>query len=74
MKDHKMTTHHLHEMGEKKRGRGGKIGMDKAFASEKYHMVICPCCNGSGRFAKNPDGIKEVCPKCGGFGHLKKET
>jgi DnaJ-class molecular chaperone len=48
--------------------------MDKTFASEKYHMVICPCCNGSGRFAKNPDGIKEVCPKCGGFGHLKKET
>jgi DnaJ-class molecular chaperone len=74
LKDHKMTMNRLHEIGGKKRGRGRKVGMDKTFAPEKYHMVVCPCCSGSGRFVNPPDGMKEVCPKCGGFGHLKKET
>jgi len=38
---------------------------------EKYGMVFCPCCNGDG-FTQNP--TRQCCPKCGGFGLVKKEA
>jgi rRNA maturation endonuclease Nob1 len=44
----------------------------KMFDPEKYGMVFCPGCNGSGKSFNN---CKEanVCEICGGFGLIKKE-
>jgi len=56
------------------RERDRKDGKDKRFHSKKYGMVACPVCNGSGRLVNEPGGPKEVCLKCGGFGHIKKEN
>ncbi len=53
--------------------RGTKDGKDKNFHPKKYGMVPCPLCNGSGRLINEPDGLKQVCLKCGGFGHIKKK-
>jgi DnaJ-class molecular chaperone len=44
---------------------------NKNFNPEKYSMVVCPCCNSQG-YIQNPD--RQCCPKCGGFGFIKKET
>jgi len=38
---------------------------------EKYGMVVCPCCNSHG-YIQNPS--RQCCPKCGGFGFIKKEV
>jgi RecJ-like exonuclease len=46
--------------------------MEKPYDPEKYGLVVCPQCNGSGKLPNNPKGIK-VCEKCGGFGLIKKE-
>jgi DnaJ-class molecular chaperone len=46
--------------------------MSKLFNSEKYGMVACPQCNGNGKLLGDSGDI-EVCPKCGGFGFIKKE-
>ena len=73
-KGHNMVKNNLRETGGEKRERHEKIRPGKTFDPEKYRMVICPCCKGSGRVVKNPDGMDEVCPECGGFGHLKKES
>jgi DnaJ-class molecular chaperone len=54
--------------------RGRKDGKDKNFHPKRYGMVVCPLCNGSGRLVNEPGGLKEVCLKCGGFGHIKKEN
>ncbi len=43
----------------------------KIFNPEKYGMVICPCCNGHGHI-QIPE--HRCCPKCGGFGFVKKEA
>ena len=43
---------------------------NKIFSPEKYGMVICPCCNSHG-YIQNPE--RQCCPKCGGFGFIKKE-
>jgi hypothetical protein len=43
----------------------------KIFEPEKYGMVICPCYNGQG-YIQAPK--RQCCPKCGGFGFVKKET
>ena len=45
--------------------------MEKPYSPEKYGLVICPECNGSGKLPKNPKG--KVCEKCGGFGFIKNE-
>src|SRR4030042_1319978 len=43
----------------------------KIFNPEKYGMVTCSCCNGRG-YIQNPK--RQCCPKCGGFGLVRKET
>ncbi len=43
----------------------------KIFQPEKYGMVTCARCNGQG-YIQAPD--RQSCPKCGGFGFVKKET
>ncbi len=42
------------------------------FNPEKYGMIFCPKCNGSGKFFTNVNGAN-VCKICGGFGLIKKE-
>ena len=46
--------------------------MDNTFDPEKYGMLFCLECNGNGKLLNDPENI-EVCPKCGGFGFIKKE-
>jgi len=41
------------------------------FNPEKYGMVFCPNCSGSGRSFINSKG-GGVCKVCGGFGLIKK--
>jgi DnaJ-class molecular chaperone len=53
--------------------RGKDIDVKKTFNPQKYGMVFCADCNGSGKLAKALDGFQKVCPKCGGFGLLKRE-
>ena len=43
---------------------------NKSVNPEKYGMVVCSCCNSKG-FIQNPQ--RQCCPKCGGFGFIKKE-
>jgi uncharacterized OB-fold protein len=43
----------------------------KIFNPEKYGMAICSCCNSHG-YIQNPE--RQCCPKCGGFGFIKKEA
>ena len=43
----------------------------KTIESEKYGMVLCPCCNGVG-YIQNLE--RQCCPKCGGFGLVKREV
>jgi DnaJ-class molecular chaperone len=49
-----------------------KPNKGKWFAPEKYGMIFCPDCAGSG---KSIYDAKEgsVCKVCGGFGLIKKE-
>jgi uncharacterized OB-fold protein len=44
--------------------------MKKIFHPEKYGMVVCPDCKSNG-YVQNPK--RQCCPKCGGFGFIKKE-
>jgi uncharacterized OB-fold protein len=44
--------------------------MDKKFNPEKYGMIICPYCNSQG-YVQYPK--RQCCPKCGGFGFIRKE-
>ena len=50
------------------------MGADKEnhFDPEKYGMLFCFECDGNGKLLKDSEDI-EVCPKCGGFGFIKKE-
>ena len=43
----------------------------KIFQPEKYGMVICSQCNGQGYIQARK---RRCCPKCGGFGFVRKET
>ena len=47
-----------------------KIEKEKSFNPQQYSMVFCPLCKGKG-FIINPK--RQCCPKCGGFGFIKKE-
>ena len=51
------------------KARGGRID------PEKYGMLFCPYCKGSGKSFTDTEGIN-VCKTCGGFGLIikKKET
>lgn len=42
------------------------------FNPERYGMICCPVCKGSGKFF---NGVERgaVCKICGGFGFIKKE-
>jgi DnaJ-class molecular chaperone len=42
----------------------------KIFNPEKYGMAACQHCNSNG-YIQNPK--RQCCPKCGGFGFIKKE-
>jgi DnaJ-class molecular chaperone len=44
--------------------------VEKILTPEKYGMVLCPCCHSRG-YIQNPE--RQYCPKCGGFGFIKKE-
>jgi hypothetical protein len=39
---------------------------------EKYKMIFCPSCEGTGK-SSNGDEVAKVCSQCGGFGWVKKE-
>jgi len=43
---------------------------NKSFNPEKYGMVVCPDCKSDG-YVGYPE--RQCCPKCGGFGFVKKE-
>ncbi len=45
--------------------------IDEAFNPEKYGMIFCPDCRGSGKSFHNAKGAI-VCKVCGGFGLIKK--
>jgi DnaJ-class molecular chaperone len=45
--------------------------LNKTFDPEKIGMALCPLCDGKG-FTVNPK--RNLCPKCGGFGLIKKEN
>jgi len=52
-----------------KRGKN----IDKTiFDPQKYGMVFCLGCNGSGKLLKD-DGFQDICLECGGFGFVKRE-
>jgi len=42
-----------------------------AFNPERYGMVVCQYCNSAG-YIQYP--TRQCCPKCGGFGFIKKEA
>jgi RecJ-like exonuclease len=46
--------------------------MEKPFDPEKYGMLSCIECDGNGKLINESEDI-EVCPRCGGFGFVKKE-
>jgi DnaJ-class molecular chaperone len=43
----------------------------KGFNPEKYTMIFCPSCGGTGKLLNDEE--VNVCSKCGGFGLVKKE-
>jgi hypothetical protein len=53
-------------MGMERKARGGRID------PEKYGMIFCPYCGGSGKSFTDAEGIK-VCEFCGGFGLIIKK-
>ncbi|HUL30877.1 MAG TPA: hypothetical protein VLZ03_10545 [Thermodesulfobacteriota bacterium] len=46
--------------------------MENHFDPEKYGMRFCIECDGNGKLLIDSRDV-EVCPKCGGFGYIKKE-
>ena len=48
-----------------RKAKGGRID------PEKYGMIFCPCCAGSGKSLTEAEGIR-VCKTCGGFGLIIK--
>ncbi len=49
-----------------------KTKVARRFDPNKYGMIFCPNCSGSGRFFVDAQGVN-VCNVCGGFGLIKKE-
>jgi rRNA maturation endonuclease Nob1 len=52
-------------MGMERKTKGGRID------PEKYGMIFCPGCEGSGKSLTDTEGIR-VCKICGGFGLIIK--
>jgi DnaJ-class molecular chaperone len=46
--------------------------LDQHFNPEKYKMISCPSCGGTGKSSNGEEKI-QVCGQCGGFGWVKKE-
>jgi len=46
--------------------------MDDNFDPKRYGMFFCLECNGNGKLLTDSNDI-QICPKCGGFGFIKKE-
>ena len=49
-----------------------KTKVGRRFNPNKYGMIFCPNCSGSGRSFAEAQGVN-VCKVCGGFGLIKKE-
>ena len=49
-----------------------KTKVGRGFNPNKYGMIFCPDCRGSGRSFADAQGVN-VCKVCGGFGLIKKE-
>ena len=49
-----------------------KTGIGERFRPEKYGMIFCPDCGGSGKSFTDVTGVN-VCNVCGGFGLIKRE-
>jgi DnaJ-class molecular chaperone len=49
-----------------------KAKLSRRFNPNKYGMIFCPNCRGSGRSFADAQGVN-VCNVCGGFGLIKKE-
>ena len=49
-----------------------KTRIDEKFKPERYGMIFCPDCSGSGRSFTEAKGTN-VCKVCGGFGLIKRE-
>ena len=49
-----------------------KTKVGRRFDPNKYGMIFCPNCSGSGRSFADAHGVN-VCKVCGGFGLIKKE-
>ncbi len=49
-----------------------RIFMAEHFNPDKYGMICCPVCKGSGKLFLELDGWV-VCEVCGGFGFVKKQ-
>lgn len=52
-----------------------KTKVGRGFNPNKYGMIFCPNCSGSGRSFADAQGVNvcNVCNVCGGFGLIKKE-
>jgi uncharacterized OB-fold protein len=55
----------------KSENRSDRSIRNKNVNPEKFGMVVCPSCNSHG-YIHNPK--RQCCPKCGGFGFVKKEA
>ncbi len=49
-----------------------KTKVGRRFDPNRYGMIFCPNCSGSGRSFADAQGAN-VCNVCGGFGLIKKE-
>ena len=49
-----------------------KTKVGRRFDPNRYGMIFCPICSGSGRSFAEAQGVN-VCKVCGGFGLVKKE-
>jgi DnaJ-class molecular chaperone len=49
-----------------------KTKVGRGFDPNRYGMIFCPDCRGSGRSFADVQGVN-VCKVCGGFGLIKKE-
>jgi DnaJ-class molecular chaperone len=45
---------------------------NQRFNPEKYRMMSCPSCGGTGKSSSGDEKVK-VCSLCGGFGWVRKE-
>lgn len=47
--------------------------MNDNFDPKRYGMLFCLKCNGNGKLLSDSEDV-QICPKCGGFGFVKKEN